>query len=315
MVDGTRGIRKFLAIPPLPAVVTNPSLPVNPNPGCCNDCTLMMLADNTGSELTNDVFTVIWWFGITTTAATITMSKFINGTWSVVKTISDNTYGEYGAFGYFTNEEGQKFISLQINWASILNDSETPLGPGSYKFTCNYTDSILGDSSIDSYEFCLFTYSPQMAEGTIRFEYIQSGTFADINNRTLIKDFGTLQIYNNIRVKGYFGYPRGPYKSETVEDIYGHSTYVEDRLEEELECETELVPWWIHKILRVDFMMADSYAITDYNSTNADSYISVGLIKNSEYSPDHFPLQNIKSPVKLKFKPADNRTRRFKPNQ
>ena len=314
MIDGTRNIRQFLGIPAGPAVVSPLNLPVNPSPGCCNSCTLKVLADQTGNPTQNDISTVIWWFNLTTTAANIMIMKYVNGAWvqqGSTLTTSNTTYGQFNQFAYYTNEENQNFISLQVNWAAI----QSAFGNGSYKFTCNYTDPILGNGATDSYEFCLFLYSPQMAEGTVRLEYTLTGTSADINNRTLIKDYGTLQILNHIRVEGVFGYPDSPYKSEYNEDIFGHKNWIEDYMDEQLQLTLVMVPWWIHKIIRVDFMMAESLAISDYNSMNNDNYISVGVIKDSGYKPDHYILQNINSPVDLKFKPADNRSRRYKPNQ
>jgi len=310
-IDGTRSLDTFNTISAATISVQNPvNVPTPTNLSCCEDCSLLVLADNTGNATSNDISTVIWWFNTTTTAAVLTLQKVVSGAWVTKKTISDNTYGTYNAYGFYTNSENQNFVSFKINWANVLNDSS--LGAGAYRVVCTYTDPIFGNGTVNSYIFCLKPYTPQIADGTVRLEYTLSGTTADITNDTLVKDYGTLEVYNQIRVNGYFGYAKTPYVSEYVETVLGQQLFVEDRANIQYECELLMLPEWIHAILRIDFMMADSLAITDYNSMNNASYVTKYVIKDSEYSPNYYQLQSMNAPVQLKFKPANNRTRKFR---
>jgi hypothetical protein len=280
----------------------------NPNPGCCDDFVLNVLADNSGDTTKNDVNTVINWLSQTATAATLTLYKWIDGAWVSKAVISDNTYGTFNAFATFVNSSGQKFIYLEVSWAAVL----AAFGTGMYKFITGYTDNILGSGTIDSYIFCLKTFTAQQAEGTIRLEYTLSGVTEDIFDDSKRKDFGTLQIRNHIRTDGYFGYPKSPYQTTNIEYDNGVTKWVEDKRLPVFECEIKFAPEYIHQILRTDFMMADELAITDYNSRNNSAYITKGVLKDSEYSPAYYQLQNNSAPVSLKFKPRNNNSRKFR---
>lgn len=310
MLDGERSIQKTICIPATSVPVTPPAIAKNNSPFFCNDFILQVLADNTGIPAQNDISTVLWYFGITTTAATITIYKLVNNSWvsQTVLSTSNVTYGTFNQFGYFVNNENQSFISLQVDWSLML----AAFGIGSYKFTCSYTDSILGNGIIDSFNYVLNTYTALRADGWMRFEYWLSGITENINDNTLIKDYGTLSIYNTIRVRGYFGFPKRPYKTDTIEYDNGQEVWVEDRAEPQFICQIKMTPEFIHEIIRTDFMMADRRAITDYNSRNNHKYISQFVMKDSEYSPDYYPLQSYNSSVELKFKPETNLSRKFR---
>ncbi len=309
MLDGETCIRKCALVGGPASVINGNFIFPNPNPGCCNDYVFSVLADNSALPPQNDINTVIWWFNQTATGATMTLKRWEGGAWVIKATISDNTYGTYGAFGYFVNNEGQSFISLQIAWSAVL----AAFGEGSYKVTCAYIDPILGNGSVDSYEYCLKTYSPLNAEGTIRLEYWNSGVGEDLSDDTRIRDFGTLNIYNTMRVKGLFGYQKSPMINEFIEYTPGNTEFVEMKRDPEYVCEIVLIPEFKHEILRSEFMLADMRAITDYNSRNNKLYITKFVIPSSEYSPEYYELEAPTASVKLKFKPRYNRSRKFRP--
>lgn len=312
-LDGERTIRKFTSIPATGTSRTAPSLPAPGLQGCCSDYIQQVLADNTGVPAQNDINTVLWYFGATVSNAVLYLQKLVNNTWVTVKNYSQlatGAYGTYNAFGYYTNKEGQRFISLVIDWSTVINDAN--LGSGAYKITVSYIDLVLGNGTIDSINFVLNKYSPLRANGWIRLEYWLSGVTEDITDDTLIKDYGTLNVYNSIRVQGYFGFPKTTYKTDTIEYDNGMEVWVEDRKEMQYVCQIKLTPEWIHEIIRVDFMMADQRAITDYNAGNSSRYVTKYIMKDSEYSPNYYPLLTNLSSVELKFKPQNNRSRKFR---
>lgn len=307
-IDGERSLRKMLSLPTAVSSTGSTNVPVNPFPGCCSDFVLNVLADDSGIDSQNDVNTVIWWFDKIATSATLTLKKWINGEWESQGVISNNNYGAYGALGYYQNDSGQKFISLEIKWALVL----AALGTGSYKVTCDAVIPILGNTSEDSYEFCLQQYAPELADGTVLLEYWLSGAIGDRTNDTLVKDFGTLSVYNSLRLNGFFGYPKGSYKSEDVEYNNGQRLYVEDEQTPTYKLKLKLIAFFIHEILRTDFMMADTLAITDYNSKNNGAYIQKFVRKDSSYEPSWYELQSNLASVELQFKQAFNRLRKFR---
>lgn len=311
MVDGECITQKVGVILNSPTTPVSPvSIPANPFNDCCADFDLKVFADTSGKALQNDVNTVIWWFDAIVTGATLKLKKWVNGAWALQATISDNTYGTYGEFAYYTNSLGQNFISLQIEWAKVL----AAFDEGSYKVTCTYTNPLGSPTTVDldSHEYCLMTYTAARVDGTVRLEYWLSGTTGDVDNDTLLKDFGTLNIYNSFRLKGFFGYPKTTYKQEEIEYETGEFKYVEDYQTPVFEMTLLLLPFFIHEILRTDFMMADELAITDYNSKNNGSYIQKFVRKDSGYEPEWHQLQSNFATVKLKFRQAFNRFRKLR---
>lgn len=308
-LDGEAIKETFYLIPKNPvSTVSGPTIPTNPFPGCCNDYTIKVLADASGLALNNDQSTVIWWFDPIVTAATLLLKKWVNGAWATQATISDNTYGTYSSYGTYVNTYGEKFISLKISWAAVL----AAFGTGSYKVVCSFTATFFGASTLDSNEFCLNTYSALVADGTVRLEYWLSGTTGDITDDTKIKDFGTQNIYNSLRLRGYFGYPKSTYKEENVQYNDGARVFVEDEQEPVYKMELQMLPFFIHEILRTDFMMADTLAITDYNSKNNGSYVQKYVRKNSGYEPKWNEIQSNFASVELSFIQQINRLRKFR---
>ncbi len=285
------------------------NIPANPFPDCCSDYVLKVFADASGKPLQNDVNSVWWRFAAIITGATLKLKRWENNAWVVKATISDNTYGTYNAFGN-PNNEGENWITLEIAWANVLD----LIGEGSYKVTCTYTIPIGSPSSvdIDSYEFCLKTYDPLLVDGTVRLEYWLSGTIGDKNDDTKFVDFGSLNIYNSLRVKGFFGYPKASYKSTEIEYTTGQRVFVEDEQTPLYQCELWSLPFFIHEIVRTDFMMADTLAITDYNSKNNAFYIQKFVRKESGYEPKWYELQSNFASVELMFRQAYNRNRKLR---
>lgn len=308
MLDGERSIRRMASIPANPIAIASVVDIGDPLPGCCSDFLLNVLADASGITFKNDVNTIIYWFDPIVASASMVLKKWIDNTWVNQATIADNTYGTYGAIGYYVNNENQKFIKLEIEWAKVL----AVKGEGTYKITTTYTAPIFGSSSVDSYDYCLRTYSTALADGTVKLEYWLSGVTGDIEEDTKIKDFGTQNIYNSFRLKGFFGYPKATYKEEDIEYNNGQRVYVEDEQTPTYKLKLLLLPFFIHEILRTDFMMADTLAITDYNSKNNGSYVQKYVRKDSGYEPEWYELQSNFASVELQFKQQYNRFRKLR---
>ena len=300
--------KQFFLLRPSKISTVDVNIPVNPFPGCCNDFVIKVLADGGNNTTQNDTNTVIYWFDETVDSASMKLQQWQSGVWVDVATISDDTYGKYGAYGYYTNREGEKFISLEISWKKVYNT----IGTGSYKIITSYHSQLGGDQTIESYEYCLRQYSPQLADGTVRLEYTLSGQTGDIADDTKIKDYGTLKVYNTLRVNGYFGYPKASYKEETVEYNNGQNLFVEDMQDPIFKLKLKLLPFFIHEIIRTDFMMADLMAVTDYNARNNGRFVSKLLRKDSGYEPNWYELGGNLASVELQFKPQFNRFRKFR---
>jgi len=308
-IDGERGLIKMVNVAanpaPSTAVIVVPQSPLN---SCCSDFSVNVLADNTGLALNNDQSTIIHWYDPIVTGASMVLKKWVKNAWTTLATINNNTYGTFNAFGYYTNPEGQNFINFQIEWSAVL----AAFGTGTYKVTTTYIPSIGAPVTIDSYDFCLKTYSAFNADNTVRLEWWISGVMGDISEDTKIKDFGALNVYNSLRLPGYFGYPDGTYEITNTPYNNGNQPYVEFTQEPIFYLKLRLLPFFIHEILRTNFMMADIRMITDYNSRNNGTFIQKQVNVNSGYKPKWYPLQSNYGTVELQFKQTYNRFRKLR---
>jgi len=292
-----------------PGIVTGgPSLPANPLPGCCSDFALNVLADNTGIGLQNDMSGFYNLFDPVVSAVTMTLYKWVSGSWVSQTTLTDNTYGICYPYGSYQNNAGQNLVGYQVAWSSVLSS----FGAGSYKITMAATIPIIGNQNYDSAEYCLNTYSPLAADGTVRLEYWLSGSIGDISNDQLVRDFGSNSLYDSLRLPGYFGYPKATYKDEDIEYETGKREFVEDEQIPIYKLKLKPVAFFIHEILRTNFMQADTMAVTDYNSRNNGIYVQKYVRKNSGYEPKWYPLQANLATVELEFKQQYNRLRKFR---
>lgn len=309
MIDGDCTYQKVSVVPanPIPNVLTA-NIPDNGLAGCCTDFMINVFADNTGIDLQNQRNTVINWFDKITTSAVMKLNKCENGAWVVKATITDNAYGIFSDFGTFVNDALEKFIYLEIKWSSVL----LAFGEGIYKITTDVVVPVFGSKTIDSYEFNLKTYLPDLVNGTVLLEYWISGTTGDIFYDDKIKDFGDLIIYNSLRVNGVFGFPKSTYKDENIEYSNGKREYIEDSQEPVYELKLRMLPYFIHEILRTDFMMADEMCVTDFNSKNNGSFVKKYVRKDSGYEPEWKKLISNFANVELRFKQQYNRFRKLR---
>jgi hypothetical protein len=291
---------------------SKPLIPVdivpNPFPGCCNDFVIKPLADASGNETQNDVNTIVYGFDPIVDTCEMVLQQWNGSQWVDQPAVTATNYGKLDPYGFYTNRSGQKFIRFEIQWSKVL----ALIGEGSYRVITTYHSPLEGDKTIDSYEFCLRTYTPSLADGTVRLDYWMSGQLGDIADDEEIKDYGTLSIYNTLRVNGFFGYPSAEYKEETIEYENGQSMYVEDEQTPVFELKLKLLPFFIHEIIRTDFMMANTMAITDYNSRNNGRFVKKLVRKNSGYKPNWYKLGGNLASVELQFKQEFNRLRKLR---
>lgn len=310
-IDGECIQQIFKMIPKSPVPNTDlVNLPANPLPGCCSDFVIKVLADDTGEAMSNDISGTYLWCDPVVTAATMKLKKFSSSlaTWEDADDLDDNDYGVLYPFGSIVNSLGQKFIAYKIDWAKVLD----LLGEGSYKVAFSITAPVFGEQVIDSYEYCLKTYTPERADGTIRLEYFLNGVIGDYSDDTKIRDFANLNWYNQLRVPGYFGYPKSTYKSEDVEYENGQSNFIEDEQTPLYKMKIKMIPFFMHEIIRTDYMQADRLLVTDYNSRNNGSYISKGIRKESGYEPNWHELGSEFASVELQFRNEFNNYRKLR---
>jgi hypothetical protein len=111
----------------------------------------------------NDQHSVIWFFDELFSDVKIFLQKKIGGAWSDVTELTDDTYGTFYAYGFFTNKFGDQAIGYLIKWTNVLNEE----GPGSYRVRVEGTKSIGTFADQYSFEFALKVYTADRADRTV----------------------------------------------------------------------------------------------------------------------------------------------------
>lgn len=289
--------------------VQSPLLPNGRTIECCSDFVINALANTAStSDLQNDKAGPLFCFPSYVTDAEIKLQKYTNGNYSDIATLDNNTYGTFYEFGFFVNGQKETFIGYQLNWKDVL----TAHGEGLYKIICIPSLPFGTPITLESFQYCLKTYSKERAEGTVRIEYYLSGILGVIGYDTLKRDLGELNWYNAFRLPGFFGYPTASYETDIVEYNNGQRQYVEDEQEPEYTLKLKMQPHYIHEVMRIDVMQADHVFITDYNSRNAGTFIKKAVMKNGSYEPDWHRLQSKLANVEVKFKQEFNNLRKLR---
>lgn len=291
-------------------LIGQPSVPIVEVPNipdsdvqCCSDFVLKVLADNTNNDLNNDRSGFLWWFNDLVTNAELFLQRFTNGAWANVASMEANTdYGTPYDYEFYVNSAGESFVGYQLNWADVLAEE----GIGQYRVKCVTTDFSTATNSLYSPIYCLKTYTPNLANGTVRIEYLLNGTLGINDQDKNVRDLGTLNWYNSFRLGGYFGFPTSQYEEERVKYSNGEQQFVKDEQEPEFSLKLKPQPFFIHEYMRTDVMQADEILITDYNAKNPFNYVAKNVYKASGYQPQWKPLQSKLAPVEVKFKQKFN---------
>lgn len=292
------------------AVDEAPELPELNNEPCCSDLSLKVLADTASDDTArNDVSGFLWWFNSAVTGASMELMKWDSTTSAYVSIddLDNDTYGTFYDFAFFTNDAGENFIGYQMEWKEVLDI----FGEGAYYVKLSVTMAYGASATIASPTYCLKTYTKYRANGTVKLEYWLNGQMGEIANDKKYKDLGTLNWYNSYRLKGNFGFPNSEYKEEFIKYDTGEQVWTDSEQEQFYTLSLKLIPNFIHKILRTDFMQADVKMITDYNKFNPDVYLQKQVINAGNYTPT-WTKGSLLAPVELKFKNGYNNLKKLR---
>jgi hypothetical protein len=307
---GQRFFKLFYLIPENPVPDTPElDLPTDSLFNCCGDFSFKVLANTASNdEHQNDVTGFLWWFNSVVDVADLTLWKYQNGAYAQVAAFTDDTYGTNYAYGFYENNQSEKFVGYQLAWKEVLN----AFGEGSYKVKCAVELGYGGTSTLESQEYCLKTYTAARANGTVKVEYYLNGIIGDISNDKKKVDLGTLNWYNAMRLRGYFGFPSSTYKNEYIRYQPGNEVWVESDQDQEFEMKILYTFPYVHRVFRTNVMQADQIFITDYNKNNETQYVQKEVIPASEYKPTWYKLKSKLASVELKFKPAYNNNKKLR---
>jgi hypothetical protein len=296
-IDGEAAQQLFFTLPPPAVNATTLLLPESNLFDCCSDFKIDVLANDGVDNYQNDVSSFLNLCTPTTTAAVFKLYKDN----VLLATLSGTTYGIDYTFGFKVFSR-QKMVGYKIQWYKVL----ALHGQGIYKIELSTTDALLGNLSKFSNEYKLCTYRPYLADETVRIDWWQNGTIGKIDNQKQVMNYADLNWHNQLRFKGFFGYPETEMTSEFVKYWNGIREWVKNEQEPIYKIKTRRVSAAIQNLLRIEIMMSDRCSITDYNSTNAEKWQDFEIFFESAHKPNWKPLVSKLSDVELLCKQRYN---------
>jgi hypothetical protein len=270
---------------------------------CCYKMNVLAEALPT-SDFFNDKYTFKSFWGEIFTSVTMKLQKYTNGAWADVATLNDATYGTYYPMGTYLGIYNDNFVGYQLDFQMILVG--TGGGEGLYRVKATGVP-LLGSNVIKySFEFNLLTYTAARADETVRIEWWNNGNIGSIEDDTIRNDYGTLNLYNQIRlIDSFFGYDESDnIVMSSTKWQSGKEVWTEKSKIKRYMLDIGAVNNDIHRVLELDAFFPQDVRITDYNSQNPTNHENRYVIFDSDYKPK-WNYGKERASVVIKFKQAN----------
>jgi len=222
------------------------------------------------------------------------IEKLIGCDWVEQDELTDDTYGEYKTF---TAQPTWLYYKLQ--WRLV----HAAFGIGCYRIRQDFKD-IVDDTEFVSFSFRydVRLFNEDFADRTIKFTYTQNGgKIGDIFDDEKILDFKTIVIEREIRLNGFFGFESGDSEREAVRYETGEEVESVDKHIERFICPVKSIPYFMHRMLKIDILQSWDLQISDYNKTNVFRFYDHKKIKPlGGYEPT-WSRNNSYAPIQLEF--------------
>jgi hypothetical protein len=291
--DGETAIQYFGTLLTGEDTLITPLLPNSGLDDCCSDFEISVLANDSGEDLQNDFTTFLAQVSATTSSASYSLYKCDE----LVATFTNNDYGTNYAFNFVTG-----YIGYKVDWSLVL----LAFGIGKYRIKLSTTDAVLGNVDRFSETYNLRIYHPTLAEGTVRIEWVQNGTIGDLYSDKKQFLYRNLNWSNQIRLKGFFGYPEATYTKDNIKYQNGLREWVKDENEPKFKLKIKRISASIHDLLMIEVLMSDRCSVTNYNSKSEKDYLKKDIIFDTEYKPEWKPLISKLANVELTCIPRYN---------
>lgn len=215
------------------------------------------------------------------TGVVLIIQKCVNGAYADQHTIIDDTYGDFSDFGVFSTTRFN-YISIYVDWRLVLD----AFGEGIYRIKTVETNTLasLGDQNQFSDDYFLQNFSVDRADGTIRFDTVNSGILGNKRDQKETFLFPP-NFQDGIRLPGRFGDNKSEYEQEFTRYRSGFKQFLQDDQTEKYTMETDRLPENIHNFLKTDIFQASTLTVTDYNKDNANTHINTQILKPDSYEP------------------------------
>lgn len=230
-----------------------------------------------------------------TSTVIMRLQKLVGTSWVIQTQLSNNSFGVYYPFYslplYY-------YIGYTVYWRYVLNT----YGEGCYRilfsFNVNHREGCAASETFNLREF-----SCKRAHGTVRFDAkLYDGDIADINYDGVRTSLCGINIYDSIRVHGFFGYEESDEEKRQIELTDGKILKMRDELIQGFKFTSSWLPKWFHDRFKAYGTMSDELRVTDYNWNNSDYLINRKLIvREGGYKPE-YKIGTRLSKVEVTFK-------------
>jgi hypothetical protein len=175
----------------------------------------------------------------------------------LVTALNNNTYGDY--YASFTDTALQ--TGFVVDWTTIF----AAFGGGIYTVKIQYT--TFGTLyTLESREFNLLPYKPELAHNTVRIESYQTGNIigSDVDYSLVLADLPK-GWYSSIRLEGRFWASGNDLVLDQFLNFAYEVTQNNNEVVNEYSFETRIIPDSVNTRITQDQILANSVLITDYN--------------------------------------------------
>jgi len=298
--DG-ESIRRVFSLVSENPIPTTPTLDILSNTldKCCSDNLIKVYADATTDQFKNDKSTIVKVFSSATTSVTMTLQEYVNGAWTDLVVLATNSLGTFYPLGFLPNTVG-----YTLDWYEV-NDYN---GVGAYRIKFEAL-SFAGTYTTYSDQYCLSLYNPISVNGTVKLEWYLNGTFADSTNDARVIDYGTSNLYQQIRLDGIFGKPTSEKAEEFIRYQNGKEVFLKSEQTPEYTLMLKPQTPTILQLLQYQVFQQDSVLVTDYNRNNHYSWIQKDVKVTGGFAPE-WDWNSLKASVELKLTNANNNFKR-----
>ena len=211
----------------------------------------------------------------------------------VLAALNNNTLGVYSAAGTWTTHMGQEnYVGFEIDWDKVY----TAHGIGSYRIHTETT--VLGVPQADERSECyaLVKYDDTVADGTVKFEWTQSGNI--ISNQF---NYAEMNWVQHMRANGKFGQWKPTLETDTVIYSNRRQKQVQDELINEFSFESRFLNNYQTDLLVNDMMLAGEILVTDFNVYNHRKDYIEKSVRQKEISSIEELEGNVNAVISLKF--------------
>ena len=231
-----------------------------------------------------------------------------DGGWNDVVNLTDNTYGTFEVYGYFTSTvTNERYTGYLIDWIKVYNVH----GLGHYRVSCTAEDIFTNQSILFGFSFCLKIYSAEQADGTVRIEWVHNGIVGNAEVDEKVIDYSELNLYQQFRINNgsKFSWTGATEEKESNWLQTGEMLDISRKQNQTLSLLIGRAPVEIHEILLFDAFMADTIQVTDYNNVNfirgSKNFFKKQVKKNGGYSIEDTG-QSLLASVEVELEAAIN---------